>query len=45
MAKTAPKSPSKAPLFTKADLPKNRSSAPPAKGKAPPPASKGKGSK
>jgi hypothetical protein len=46
MAKNAPKAPSKAPLFTKADLPKNRSSAPPAKGgKAPPPASKGKGSK
>ena len=49
--KSAPKSPTKAPLFTEADLPKNRSKATPAKGKAPPPkpakasASKGKGSR
>jgi hypothetical protein len=43
MAKSAPKSPTKAPLFTKADLPKNRSNAPPpSKGKAPAPKGKGK---
>ena len=43
MAKSAPKSPTKAPLFTKADLPKNRSNAPPPKsGKAPAPKGKGK---